>query len=310
MVSVNRDDLYCLRTDDYLVPRDASHIWCWTSQTDCDDRAVLCWTWDDAYLLGYSHYVYPKLCAEPHCWHDCRRRGFRACPVCYAAAAILSSSHAVWRGFARRLFRDEWLPLERDNFDVAQPRLLVGVCRNYGNSQYLALAPRNRGEIAKTPPRCAQANPLPSALLATVSVVAFLGMGANIFRVTNIENTFYTDKKSEKRLVEIEKTFKPLSKAALPKIRSVTVDVDMHPSRQDATFKGQYVIENTLDEPVTELWLNMPIPHEEDIHRMDLAQATRVKSSDLLTKAEELELYMRLYRFEPALAPGLSLIHI
>ena len=37
---------------------------------------------------------------------------------------------------------------------------------------------------------------------------------------------------------------------------------------------------------------------------MDLAQATRVKSSDLLTKAEELELYMRLYRFEPALAPG------
>ncbi len=144
----------------------------------------------------------------------------------------------------------------------------------------------------------------PSALLATVSVVAFLGMGANIFRVTNIENTFYTDKKSEKRLVEIEKTFKPLSKAALPKIRSVTVDVDMHPSRQDATFKGQYVIENTLDEPVTELWLNMPIPHEEDIHRMDLAQATRVKSSDLLTKAEELELYMRLYRFEPALAPG------
>ena len=99
----------------------------------------------------------------------------------------------------------------------------------------------------------------PSALLATVSVVAFLGMGANIFRVTNIENTFYTDKKSEKRLVEIEKTFKPLSKAALPKIRSVTVDVDMHPSRQDATFKGQYVIENTLDEPITDLWINMPL---------------------------------------------------
>jgi len=144
----------------------------------------------------------------------------------------------------------------------------------------------------------------PSALLATVSVIAFLGMGANIFRVTNIENTFYTDKKAEKRLVEIEKTFKTLSKESLPKLRSVTVDVDMYPSRQDATFKGQYIIENTLNEPLSELWLTMPISDEENIRRMDLAGASRVKTSDLLEKSEELELSMRLYRFEPALPSG------
>ena len=137
-----------------------------------------------------------------------------------------------------------------------------------------------------------------------MSVIAFVGMGANIFRVTNIDNTFYTNKKAEKRLVEIEKTFKPLSKVKLPKVRSVSVDVDLHPSREDATFKGQYIIENTLDEPLTDLWINMPTEHEEDIRRMDLGQATRVESSDLLTKAEDLELYMRLYRFDPPLAPG------
>jgi len=144
----------------------------------------------------------------------------------------------------------------------------------------------------------------PSALLATASIVAFIGMGANIFRVTNIENTFYTDKKAEKRLVEIEKTFKELSKVSLPKLRSVTVDVDMYPSRQDATFSGQYIIENTLGEPLTELWINMPISDEENIRRMDLAGASRVKTSDLLEKSDELELSMRLYRFEPALASG------
>lgn len=144
----------------------------------------------------------------------------------------------------------------------------------------------------------------PSALLATVSVIAFLGMGANIFRATNIDNTFYTDKKAEMRLVEIEKTFKALSKAALPKIRSVSVDVDMYPSRQDATFKGQYLIENTLDEALTDLWIDMPVPHEEDIKQMELARADRIESHELLTKADELELSMRLYRFDPPLAPG------
>ena len=143
-----------------------------------------------------------------------------------------------------------------------------------------------------------------SALLATVSVAAFIGMGANIYRVTNIENTFYTDKKAETRLVEIEKTFKDLSKEQLPKIRSVSVDVDIYPSRQDATFKGRYVIENTLDEPITELWIDMPVSHEEDIRVMDLAQASRVETSELLEKADELELSMSLYRFDPALAPG------
>jgi len=143
-----------------------------------------------------------------------------------------------------------------------------------------------------------------SAIFATVSVAAFLGMGANIFRVTNIENTFYTDKKSEERLVAIEKSFKDVSKIPLPKIRAVEVDLDMYPSRQDATFKGQYVIENTLAEPLKELWIDMPISDEDGIRRMDLAQASRVESSDLLEKAEELELSMRLYRFDPALAPG------
>lgn len=143
-----------------------------------------------------------------------------------------------------------------------------------------------------------------SAVFATISVAAFLGMGANIFYATNIKNTFYTDKKAELRQVEIEKTFKALSKTPLPKIRSVEVDVDIYPSRQDATFKGQYVIENTLDNAITELWIDMPVRHEEDIRRMDLAQATRVDTSELLEKAKELELSMRLYRFDPALAPG------
>ena len=105
-----------------------------------------------------------------------------------------------------------------------------------------------------------------SGLFATVSVVAFLGMGANIFRVTNIENTFYTDKRAEERWVKVEKTFKELSKQPLPKIRSVDVDVNIYPSRQDATFKGRYVIENTLDKPLAELWIDMPIRHDEDIH--------------------------------------------
>jgi len=145
---------------------------------------------------------------------------------------------------------------------------------------------------------------LGSISLALVSLIAFFGMGGYIFYKGNIENTFYTDKKSEMRLVEIEKNFKDTSYRHLPKIQSVDVDVQLYPSRQEAEFKGRYVIKNVLDTPVKELWLTMPVAHEEDLRKIDLKGASRVKDNELAKKAEKLEMNSHLYVFNPPLAVG------
>lgn len=143
-----------------------------------------------------------------------------------------------------------------------------------------------------------------TGLAAAVFALAFFGMGGHIFYKANIENNFYTDKRAEQRLVKIEKNFKELWKKPLPKIQSVEVDVQLYPSQQQATFKGKYIIKNVLDEPIDEIFITMPVGHEEDIHQMDLAGAVRVTDTEMLKLADELDLYMRLYKFSPPLAIG------
>ncbi|WP_371396894.1 hypothetical protein [Fretibacter rubidus] len=143
-----------------------------------------------------------------------------------------------------------------------------------------------------------------SIALGVLSVLAFFGMGGFIFYKANVENTFYTDKRAEKRLVEIEKNFKELWQKPLPKLQSVEVDVQLFPSKQQAELKGRYVIKNVLDEPVSELYIAMPTRYEEDVRQLDLDGATRVTDSTLVELADTLEMGQRLYRFDPPLAVG------
>jgi len=143
-----------------------------------------------------------------------------------------------------------------------------------------------------------------SLALGIASVIAFFGMGGHIFYKTNIENEFYTDKKAETRLVEIEKNFKEISKRALPKIQTVDVDVQIYADKQQAEFKGQYLIKNTTDAPVTELWMTVPSDKESALRRIDLKGAIRDKKDKRAKLAKTLEMNSHLYVFNPPLAPN------
>ena len=143
-----------------------------------------------------------------------------------------------------------------------------------------------------------------SLTLGIASVIAFVGMGSHIFHKTNIENEFYTDKKAETRLVEIEKNFKEISKRALPKIQSVEVDVQIYADKQQAEFKGQYLIKNTTNSPVAELWMTLPSDKESALRKIDLKGATRDKDNKAAKLAEDLEMRSHLYVFNPPLAVG------
>ena len=146
-----------------------------------------------------------------------------------------------------------------------------------------------------------------SLALGIASVLAFFGMGGHIFYKTNIDNTFYTDKKAETRLVEIEKNFKEEvfkdgTYTPLPKIQRVDVDVQLFTAKQQGQFKGQYLIKNTTGAPVTQLWLTMPTDKESALRKMELKGAARDKDNEEAKLAEKLEMNSHLYVFNPPLA--------
>ena len=146
-----------------------------------------------------------------------------------------------------------------------------------------------------------------SLSLGLASIIAFFGMGGHIFYKTNIENTFYTDKKAEKRLVEIEKNFKGEffkdgTYVPLPKIQRVDVDVQLFTDKQQGIFKGQYLIKNTTGAPVKQVWLTMPTEKESALRKIDLKGAVRDKNNEKAKLAEKLEMNSHLYVFNPPLA--------
>ncbi|MDB2439085.1 M1 family aminopeptidase [Hellea sp.] len=146
-----------------------------------------------------------------------------------------------------------------------------------------------------------------SLSLGLASVLAFFGMGSYIFYKTNIDNTFYTDKKSETRLVEIEKNFKDEffkdgTYNPLPKIQRVDVDVQLFTDKQQGEFKGQYLIKNTTGAPVNQVWLTMPTDKESALRKIDLKGAVRDRDNEKAKLAEKLEMNSHLYVFNPPLA--------
>jgi len=146
-----------------------------------------------------------------------------------------------------------------------------------------------------------------SIALGVTSILAFFGMGGHIFYKTNVENEFYTDKKAETRLVEIEKNFKDEffkddTYNPLPKIQRVNVDVQLFTAKQQGEFKGQFLIKNTTGAPVKQVWLTMPTDKESALRKIDLKGAVRDKDNKKAKLAEKLEMNSHLYVFNPPLA--------
>ena len=138
--------------------------------------------------------------------------------------------------------------------------------------------------------------------LAAVALAAFIGTGGYIYNAYSIENDYRNTKQNELRLVAYEKLVKPYEDEVTPRVRDVTVDVDIMSSRQEAVVKGSYVMENASDKPINRLFISLTSGHEEDIRQLSLSGAVRDESSDL---AKDIAAYdYRVYNFEPALAPG------
>jgi len=93
----------------------------------------------------------------------------------------------------------------------------------------------------------------------------------------------------------------------MPHTRAVTIEADIYPSAQEATVKGQMILQNSSGEPITELYVRPSTSHKEDMRVLTIEGAEEVaagenEEGDSVEKINDFG--ARLFRFDPPLAQG------
>jgi len=131
--------------------------------------------------------------------------------------------------------------------------------------------------------------------IAGVAALVAAGSGGWIFYNTTIVNDYVSGPAAERRAAEFERLYRDrLVDLPQPKIASVSVDIDLYPSRLSYEARGEYVIENRTGEPIDRVWIDYGDEVTVNAHALDGA-----------TPAEHDETY-QLYAFDldAPMAPG------
>ena len=121
---------------------------------------------------------------------------------------------------------------------------------------------------------------------------AFLLVGMFIYYNTVILNEYVTNDDREAQRADYEKSYKQYDELAMPTIEKVYVEVDIFPSRQEATARGSYVLRNHTGAPLDQVHFTDPLGVT--VNALDVPAAN-------LTFDEALG--YRIYRFDKPLMP-------
>jgi len=161
----------------------------------------------------------------------------------------------------------------------------------------LALLLRRRGAETRLKPRLAR---LPQRLRGPAGAVlgsaalAWVGLGGWIFYNTNVLNEYQPRRDAEARTAAYERALRGYESRPTPKVREVTLKVELFPRERRALTEGSYVVENHTREPMSELHV-----------RWDPGlkmQALELPGAALAREYPEHR--YRVLRLEPALQPG------
>ncbi len=141
-----------------------------------------------------------------------------------------------------------------------------------------------------------------SGTIAALGLASFIGFGGLIYKRLNIDKEYRNQKADEKRLVKVEKKLKPYTDMTLPKIRTVEVDVNFYPSKQEALISGRYLMENSTEQAIATLYVSPATRHADDMRQLEIIGATRDTTSDDIKVLKDYG-YLR-YTFSPPLAVG------
>jgi ABC-2 type transport system permease protein len=138
---------------------------------------------------------------------------------------------------------------------------------------------------------------LPARLAGVGLLLAFAGVGAFIFYNTTVVNHYVKRKDRLRRAFEYEQKYKAREKDPLPRIEESRVRIDLDPASRSLEARGEYVVRNKTDQPVTRVLVNLP----DDLEvRKLLFGATAPAESD--RRPGGLSVYS--FTLSPPLAPG------
>ena len=147
---------------------------------------------------------------------------------------------------------------------------------------------------------------LASGSIMALAIAGFIGSGIYIYKAYDAVD--YSNRKArEARQVKGEKLFAAERDLPRPHTRAVNVDVQIYPGKQEALIKGTMDLQNSSGEPITELYVQVPTGHEEDMHVLTIEGAADVaegKNADGDNVEDIRDYNVHLFRFDPPLADG------
>lgn len=198
------------------------------------------------------------------------------------------SPYGNWIAF--RWFNFYWLM-----FITAFGVLGVWLWRRGLQTGFLARLQNMRGNLT----------PASGGILA-LAIAGFIGSGLYIYQA--YEAVDYSNRKErEARQVKGEKLFATERDLPRPHIRAVSVDVQIYPGKQEALVKGTMELQNSSGEPITELYVQAPTRHEEDMRVLNIEGAVDIAEGEN-AEGDSIEdirdFNVRLFKFDPPLADG------
>lgn len=144
---------------------------------------------------------------------------------------------------------------------------------------------------------------LPSIATALIGLIAFVGFGYAGLQSYKAENYMNSDQR-EASQAEFEKLVKDIWQNPEPRITKVSVDADFYPNKQSAEFRGQYIIDNPHDEPITLTTIYSGVGPD-NITKLDIEGAEILQGDKLSDELREKHNVQQV-KFNPPLAPGES----
>jgi len=130
------------------------------------------------------------------------------------------------------------------------------------------------------------------------ALAAWLLTAGFVYYNTQVLNTYESDKESENLQVRYEKDYKKFENAPQPRIYKVQYEIRIFPETRTAEADGQYWIRNKHTSPIDTLLVQTPSQYLQ----------FSLKNERLNLLLNDSALNFRIYRLQPALAPGDSIL--
>ena len=135
-----------------------------------------------------------------------------------------------------------------------------------------------------------------AAMIFSIVLVAFLGMGFRIYYEDNIANPWVSMKEREQLQAEWELKYGKYKGAIQPRITSIKTHLDIFPNRLDFRAGGTYKMVNKSKVPIDSIL----VKYSNYYNRLEVNRSNELVSEDTVFR-------FNIYRLEEALSPGDSL---